>query len=469
MEKKNPLELERKYVWDELDEAGRKELMAVGEKYKQFLSNGKTERLCAKEIIEIAEARGYKEITSYSSLKTGDKIYCTNRNKGVALAVIGERSLTEGMNVVGSHIDSPRLDIKQNPLYEDSGMTLLKTHYYGGIKKYQWVSLPLAIYGVVVKKDGETVKIAIGDEDDDPVFFITDLLPHLAKDQMEKTMATGIEGEALNVVIGGLPIDDKEDKARFKNSMLALLNDKYGITEADFTSAEIEVVPAGKARDEGFDRIFVSAYGQDDKVCAFASLDAQMEVETCGKTAVSIFVDKEEIGSYGNTGMQSEFFCDFVSELIARENKSSFSDIMLRRCLQHSSVLSADVCAGFDPTYASVYEPMNTAYMGKGGAVIKYTGSRGKAGSNDANAEMIGALRKLFEENHVVFQTSELGKVDAGGGGTIAYMMADLDMDVIDLGVPVLSMHAPFELTSKADMYMTKLAYAAFLKHFNFR
>ena len=452
---------EKKFIWEELNEEEKKQVFEIGEDYKLFMDASKTERLSIKEIVRRAERQGFKPLEEIKEIIPGTKVYYVNKGKSAALAVIGKEKLESGMNIVGSHVDSPRIDLKQNPLYEEQGICLLKTHYYGGVRKYQWVALPLALYGKVVKADGEKIDIAIGDDDNDPVFYITDLLPHLAKDQNEKKLGDAIEGEGLNVIIGSLPAESKDDEKKFRLNVLKILNEKYGMIEEDFQTAEFEIVPAGRARDVGIDRGMISAYGQDDRVCAYTSLKAIFEVENNEKTAVALFADKEEVGSNGNTGMHSEFFNNMVAEMIMIEN-GSYSDIALKRSLANSSMLSSDVAAGVDPTYKEVSEIQNAAIMGQGVAMIKYTGSRGKSGANDANAEYIGKVRKVFNENNIIWQTAELGKVDQGGGGTIAYIMANLNMDVVDIGVPVLSMHAPFEVVSKTDVYMTYKAYKAF-------
>lgn len=456
----------RAYVWDKLSAAERQACMNMGEDYKAFLDNSKTERCCAAEIISRAEKAGFVEISQKAQLKCGDKVYYNNRGKAVMLAIIGRESIENGMNIVGSHIDSPRLDIKQNPVYEAGGTALLKTHYYGGIKKYQWTTLPLALYGVIVKANGEKVEIAVGDKCGDPVFYISDLLPHLAKDQMGKTLAEGIEGEGLNILIGSLPVDDTEASDRFKTALLTLLNERYGITEEDFVSAELEAVPAGAARDVGFDRGLIAAHGHDDRVCSYASLAAILNIENPVRTAVGLYVDKEEVGSIGATGMHSQFFNNLVGEMLALTNGGNCSDLAIRRALAHSTLLSADVAAAFDPNFPSVGDNANFANLGQGITMVKYTGSRGKSGANDAAAELVGKVRALFNANGVVYQTSELGKVDQGGGGTIAYIMANYDMDVIDAGVAMLSMHAPWEIVSKADVYMTSRAYGAFFVNY---
>jgi len=454
------LSYKKKFIWEKLNLKERENVFKLGDDYKAFIDASKTERLSIKEIIKRAEEQGFKPIDEFNELKAGSKVYFINKGKSAVLAVIGKEKIENGMNIVGSHIDSPRIDLKQNPLYEEHGVSLLKTHYYGGIRKYQWVALPLALYGTVVKADGETIDISIGDDDNDPVFYITDLLPHLAKDQNDKKLSEAIEGECLNVIIGSLPAKGKDDEKKFKLNVLKILNEKYGMVEEDFQTAEIEIVPAGRARDVGIDRGMISAYGHDDRVCAYTSLKAIFEVENNDKTAISLFADKEEVGSNGSTGMHSEFFNNFVGEMILLQGGGDF--LSLKRALANSSMLSSDVAAGVDPTYSQVSEIQNAAVMGQGVAMIKYTGSKGKSGANDANAEYIGKIRKIFNENDIVWQPAELGKVDQGGGGTIAYIMANLNMDVVDLGVPVLSMHAPFELVSKTDVYMTYKAYKAF-------
>lgn len=450
----------KKFIWEKLNTEERENVFKLGDDYKSFIDASKTERLSIKEIVKRAETQGFKPLDEFNELKPGAKVYFVNKGKSAVLAVIGKEKIENGMNIVGSHVDSPRIDLKQNPLYEEHGVSLLKTHYYGGIRKYQWVALPLALYGTVVKSNGETIDISIGDDDNDPVFYITDLLPHLAKEQNDKKLSEAIEGEGLNVIIGSLPAEGKDDEKKFKLNVLKILNEKYGMIEEDFQTAEIEIVPAGRARDVGIDRGMISAYGHDDRVCAYTSLKAIFEVENNDKTAISLFADKEEVGSIGSTGMHSEFFNNFVGEMILLQGDGDF--LSLKRALANSSMLSSDVAAGVDPTYSKVSEIQNAAVMGQGVAMIKYTGSKGKSGANDANAEYIGKIRKIFNENNIIWQPAELGKVDQGGGGTIAYIMANLNMDVVDLGVPVLSMHAPFELVSKTDVYMTYKAYKAF-------
>lgn len=441
--------------------------MEIAKEYKEFLDQGKTERECVTRAVEMAKERGYKNLTDFienkTPIKAGDKIYATYMKKAIALFQIGTVPMEKGMNILGAHIDSPRLDLKQNPLYEEGGFAYFDTHYYGGIKKYQWVTLPLAIHGVVAKKDGEVVEISIGEKEEDPVFCITDLLIHLAGEQMEKKAAKVIEGEHLDVLIGLNALEDlgKEEKETVKKNVLNILKEQYGIEEKDFLSAELEVVPAGKSRDLGLDRSMVIGYGQDDRVCAFTSLVGFLETEKVEKTACCLLVDKEEIGSVGATGMQSKFFENFIAEIL--ELMGGFSELTLRRTLANSNMLSSDVSAGFDPLYAGSFDKKNAAFLGKGLVFNKYTGSRGKSGSNDANGEYIAKLRKVLDEAEVKYQTAELGKVDAGGGGTIAYIMALYGMNVIDSGIAVLSMHSPWEVTSKKDLEEAVKGYQAFL------
>ena len=456
-----------KNVWETLDNSEMEKVFAINEEYKNFLDKGKTERESAREIIRMASEKGYISIDEIRNKRikptAGMKIYANNKNKAVALFVLGKEKLEKGMHIVGSHLDAPRIDLKQFPLYEDSELALLKTHYYGGIKKYQWVTLPLALHGVVIKEDGEKIDIVIGEDENDPVFFITDLLPHLAKDQMEKKMNEGIVGEGLNVLIGSIPYNDSEISEKVKLNVLKILNEKYGIKEEDFTTAEFEIVPAGKSKDVGIDRSMVGGYGQDDRVCAFTSLKAILDVEVPNKTAVALFVDKEEIGSVGNTSMESKFFENTVSELIdlAEEN---YSELLVKRALANSWVLSADTLGAFDPNYPEVLDKRNSPFIGNGITIVKYTGVKGKSGSNDANSEYLSKIRKIFNDNNVVWQMGELGKVDQGGGGTIAYILANYGMEVVDCGIPLLSVHAPFEIASKADVYMTYRGYNAFYK-----
>lgn len=477
--------MEHKNTWETYNAKQLKEVDTFAREYMDFLDNGKTERECIDQIVNTIEQAGYQEletlVKSGRELKTGDKVYSVWMNKSIAMFRIGKEKMTDGINILGAHIDSPRLDIKQNPLYEDGGFAYLDTHYYGGVKKYQWVTIPLAIHGVVVKKDGTTVEINVGENEEDPVFFVSDLLIHLAQEQMEKKANKVIEGEALDIIIGNKPlvIDKKEKTARHKDEkekeeksaekeavkkgILEILQKSYDIEEEDFISAELEVVPAGRAREAGFDRSMILAYGQDDRVCAFSSLKAMLEVEHSDRTSCCILVDKEEIGSVGATGMQSKFFENAVAEVMNLTGE--YSELNVRRCLARSCMLSSDVSSAFDPTYAASFDKKNVAYLGGGMVFNKFTGARGKSGSNDANAEYLGHIRAIFEKENVNFQTAELGKVDLGGGGTIAYILALYGMNVIDSGVAVLNMHAPWEATSKADVYETKRGYVAFLKH----
>lgn len=457
--------MERKNAWEKYDAAGIQAILDFNEDYKKFISDNKTERECVIDTIKRAKACGYRDldeiIKNGEKLKSGDKVYANNMGKTIALFVIGKQPLSEGMKILGAHVDSPRLDLKQNPLYEDTDIALLDTHYYGGIKKYQWVTLPLALHGVVALKTGELINVVIGEDPADPVVGISDLLVHLSGDQLDKKGGKVIEGEDLNITVGSMPLTS-EEKDKVKANVLKILKDKYGFEEEDFLSAEIEAVPAGPARDYGLDRSMIMGYGHDDRVCSYTSLMAMLEVENPDKTCVCLLVDKEEIGSVGATGMQSKFFENTVAEVM--ECLSQYSGINLRRALKNSKMLSSDVSAAYDPNYASVNEKKNTAYFGRGIVFNKYTGSRGKGGCNDSNAEYIGELRRIMDDNDVAFQTAELGKVDQGGGGTIAYILASYDMQVIDCGVPVHNMHAPWEVVSKVDVYETKRGYAAFLK-----
>lgn len=439
-------------------------VMNFGKDYIDFMSLSKTERETVDNSIKIAEKAGFKDLNTVSELKAGDKVYFNNRGKSLFLFVVGKEDLAKGLNILGAHVDSPRLDLKQHPLYEDSGLVLLDTHYYGGIKKYQWVAQPLALHGVVCKKDGSLVKVVIGESEDDPVVGVSDLLIHLAADQMKKTGSNVVEGEDLNVLFGSIPATTEEDeKELVKKNILNLLKEKYDIEEDDFISAEIEVVPAGKARDYGFDRSMVMAYGQDDNVCAYTSLRAIVEEENPERTSCCILSDKEEVGSQGNTGMHSSAFENTLAELM--DKCGQYSELNIRRCLRNSMMLSSDVSAAHDPNYPSVSSPnQNNAEFGKGIVFNKYTGSRGKGGSNDANPEFIAKIRKVLDDNGVNYQTSELGKVDQGGGGTIAYILANKDVEVIDAGVAVQNMHACYEVTSKVDIYEAYLAYKVFLK-----
>lgn len=456
--------MERKNVWLNYSEKEIKKVEKLNQKYMDFLNKGKTERECTKMAAEMAEEAGYRNleeiIKNGEKVKAGDRIYGVYMNKSIALFNIGKNSIEKGMNILGAHIDSPRLDVKQNPLYEDSEIAYLDTHYYGGIKKYQWVTIPLAIHGVVVKTDGTKTDIVIGEDENEPVVFISDLLVHLSQKQLEKKGSVVVEGEDLNIVVGNIPLAGEEKNAVKKN-ILKLINDKYGMEEEDFMSAELEVVPAGKARSAGLDGSMVMSYGHDDRVCAFTSLMAMLETKKVKDTACVLLVDKEEIGSVGATGMRSKFFENMVAEILDR--MGIYSELTLRRTFANSKMLSSDVSAAFDPVYSSAFEKNNSAFFSKGIVLNKYTGSRGKSSSNDANAEYLGYIRNIFEKNNVAYQTAELGKVDLGGGGTIAYIMALYGMNVIDSGVAVLNMHAPYEVVSKADVYEAKKAYEAFL------
>ena len=458
--------MERKNAWNTYGKREISELEELNSNYIDFLSDCKTERECVKETVRQAREKGYKSLEEViekgQPLKQGDKVYAVCMNKTVALFNIGKIPMEQGMNILGAHIDSPRMDIKQNPLYESNNMAYLDTHYYGGIKKYQWVTLPLAIHGVVVKKDGTKVEVNIGEKDTDPVFCVTDLLIHLAGQQMEKNAAKVIEGENLDILVGRIPLEDKEKDA-VKEGIIGILKNTYEMEEEDFMSAELEVVPAGRAREMGFDRSMIMAYGQDDKVCAYTSLAAMLEMDKLDKTACCLLVDKEEIGSVGATGMQSKFFENTVAELL--NLNGDYNELKLKRCLAHSRMLSSDVNAAFDPLYSDVFKNNSSSFLGSGVVFNKFTGSRGKSGSNDANAEYLAVLRNIMDNHNVHFQMSELGKVDAGGGGTIAYIMSLYGMEVIDCGVAVLNMHAPWEVTSKADIYETYKCYKAFLKN----
>lgn len=450
-----------KNLWELYSDEQLEELDSVASAYKEFLDAAKTERECVAEIIRQAEKAGYRELASAEGLKSGDKVYASWMGKSIALFNIGEEPLEAGMNILGAHVDSPRMDLKQNPLYEDSGFAYFDTHYYGGIKKYQWVTIPLAIHGVIVKKDGTKIEIAVGEKEEDPIFVVTDLLIHLSGKQMDKKASTVVEGENLDVLIGSRPLAGEEKDAAAAQ-ILKLLKDTYDIEKDDLMSAELEVVPAGRARDCGFDRSMVMAYGQDDRVCAYTSLAAMFEVGHVKRTSCCILVDKEEIGSVGATGMHSRFFENAVADLM--DKVGGFSELKLRRALANSTMISSDVGAAYDPMYADAYDKKSSSFFGKGLVIKKHTGSRGKSGSNDANAEYIAKLRKVFDDNQIAFQMTEMGKIDVGGGGTIAYILAQFGMEVIDGGVAVLCMHAPWEVASKADIYEAYRAYCAFLK-----
>lgn len=458
--------MERTNAWKKYqDEDKRKAVYDFAEGYRIFLSENKTERECAAFFVEEAKRAGFENldevIAAGKTLKAGDKVYAMNKKKMVAAFVIGKRPVSEGMRILGAHIDSPRLDLKQNPLYEDTDMALLDTHYYGGVKKYQWVTLPLALHGVIAKKDGSVINVCVGEKEDDPVFGVSDLLIHLSSEQLDKKASKVIEGEDLNVLVGSIPLESEDEKECVKANVLRILCGQYDIEEEDFLSAEIEVVPAGKARDYGFDRSMIMGYGHDDRVCAYPSLAAIAEVSDVEYTSVCLLVDKEEIGSVGATGMESRFFENTVAEVMALTGETSA--LLLRRALRNSKALSSDVSAAYDPNYPSVMEKKNAAYFGRGIVFNKYTGARGKSGSNDASAEYVAEMRKVMDDADVCFQTAELGKVDAGGGGTIAYILGNLDMQVIDSGVAVLNMHAPWEIISKVDLYEAYKGYVAFL------
>jgi len=450
-----------KLAWEKYNDEQINDIMTFNEGYKNYITKGKTERLCVSETVKLAMAHGYKELNEVDILKPGDKVYVTNMKKNIALFVIGKKPLEDGMRILGAHIDSPRMDLKQNPLYESEGFAMLDTHYYGGVKKYQWVTIPLSMVGVVVKKDGTVINVNIGEDENDPVVGISDLLVHLSADQLKKDGAKVIEGEDLDVTFGSIPLKDHE-KDTVKANVLKILKDKYDFDEEDFLSAEIEIVPSGKARDYGIDRSMVAGYGHDDRVCAYTSLMAILDMEMPDYTSCCILVDKEEIGSVGATGAQSLFFENTVSELLLKQGTDSF--VKTRKAMANSKMLSSDVSAGVDPLYLSVNDKKNAAYLGKGIVFNKYTGARGKSGSNDANPEYMAEIRKILDDENVYYQTAELGKVDQGGGGTIAYILGNYNMNVIDAGVAVLNMHAPMEIVSKVDVYEAYLAYRTFLQ-----
>lgn len=451
----------KKYGWQGIDDGQKSQIMSFSEDYMDFLNRAKTERESVNEIIQLAKNAGFVELSEKETLTQGDKVYSVNKGKSICLAVLGSEPLVNGFNAVGAHIDAPRLDLKQNPLYEDGGLALFKTHYYGGLKKYQWTTIPLALHGVVAKTDGTIVDINIGEDVEDPIFLITDLLPHLAGKQNAKKLSDGIIAENLNIVVGSMP-DDCAEEEHIKSKVIAILKEKYDIEEEDFRSAEIEAVPAAKARSLGFDKSMVAAYGQDDRVCAYTGLKAILDMNPTDKTAVGIFADKEEIGSMGNTGMHSKNFELFLMDLL--EKSGVVHPYAMQRMLSASRALSADVTAAYDPTYAEVMEKNNASILGKGLTIKKYTGARGKSGASDANAEFVGFVRGIFKRANVCYQSSEMGKVDEGGGGTIAYILADRGMEVLDCGVPIHSMHSPYESASKFDIYMAYLGYKAFLE-----
>ena len=468
MDKKQADELKRKLFnqkengWKYKSEEEKNNILDYAKGYINYMNCSKTEREIITSSKKIAEEHGFKDIANCDTLAEGDKVYYINREKSMYLAVIGKEPMENGLNIIGAHADSPRLDLKPNPLYEDSEFAYFKTHYYGGIKKYQWTTIPLAIHGVIVKTNGEKVTVCIGEDAEDPIFTITDLLPHLAQDQMKKKATEVIDGEDLNLLIGSIPFDaDVSEKVKL--NILNILNEKHGITEVDLLSSELELVPAMPARSMGFDNSMVAAYGQDDKICVYTSLTALMNIEHPQKTAICIIADKEEIGSMGNTGMESHVFDTFISELLNKMGVNRPN--LLEKVFCNSKMLSADVDAGLDPIYSSVSERNNSSYLGRGIGINKYTGARGKAGASDANAEFVAEVRRIFEENDIRYQIAELGKVDVGGGGTIAYILANKGMDVIDCGVPVLSMHSPYEVTSKLDLYEAYRGYEAFWKN----
>ena len=443
-----------------VDNKTKEKIFDFNNNYIDFLNKCKTERECASFIEEFLKEKGFININEKEKLNPGDKVFYINREKSVYAAVIGKRKLEKGLNLIGAHIDSPRLDLKPNPLYEASDLALFKTHYYGGIKKYQWTTIPLSIHGVIIKKDGEKISISIGENENDPIFTITDLLPHLGKTQEAKTLADAVAGEDLNILIGSIPYNDEKVEEKVKLNILNILNQKYGITERDFTSAELELVPAFKAKSLGFDASMVASYGQDDRACAYTALRAFVTLESTEKTAVLILSDKEEVGSMGNTGMETRNFEVFISQVLEKTDQNNYN--ALDSVLVNSKMLSADVTSASDPTYESVDEKLNAAYLGKGLAFCKYTGSKGKGGANDANAEYVGYIRKILEDNNLLYQITDMGKVDEGGGGTIAYILANKGIDVIDCGVPVLSMHSPYEVTSKFDIYNAYECYKVF-------
>lgn len=459
-ELKEKLFNKKKVGWENLDTRRKEEIFNFCKDYMDFLNKAKTEREFVKEAKKIADLNGFKDLSEYDTLNAGDRVYFINRNKSMYLAIIGQEKMETGLHIIGSHVDSPRLDLKPNPLYEDTGFAYFKTHYYGGIKKYQWTTIPLSIHGVIVKPNGEKIEVNIGENESDPIFTITDLLPHLAMEQMEKKLKNGIDGEDLNLLIGSIPFDGEKISEKVKLNILNILNQKYGIVEADLLSSELELVPAFKARSLGFDSSMVAAYGQDDKICAYASFAAMMNLENVKNTAVCILADKEEIGSMGNTGMESHMFDYFISELLNKTGENRVN--LLDKVFCYSKMLSSDVDAGFDPIYASVSDKTNAGLLGKGISLNKYTGARGKSGASDANAEYVAWIRNLLEKYDIKYQLAELGKVDIGGGGTIAYILANKGVDVIDCGVPLLSMHSPYEVTSKFDIYEAFRTYKAF-------
>ena len=451
-----------KNVWEKYQDDDIKKVMDFNEGYKDFISSCKTERECVKYATKLAEKKGFKNLNSFKTLKAGDKVYAINKGKNIACFVIGKENIENGLNILGAHIDSPRIDLKQNPLYESDGFVLADSHYYGGIKKYQWVARPMAMHGVVCKKDGTTIDVVIGEDDNDPIVYITDLLIHLSQEQLTKTGAKVIEGEDLDITMGSIP-DKNAEKDKVKANLLNILKEKYNIEEEDFVSSEFEIVPQGKARDLGLDKSMVMGYGHDDRVCAYTSLLAILDTDNLERTSCAILVDKEEIGSVGATGAQSKWFENTIAEIINK--MTDYNDLKLRHTITNSFMLSSDVSAGYDPLYKGAFERKNAAFLGNGITFNKYTGARGKSGCNDAMPEYIAKIRKIMDDNNINYQTAELGRVDLGGGGTIAYILGNYDMNVIDAGIPVLSMHAPSEVVSKADVYEAYVAYKAFIKN----
>jgi len=446
--------------WERADEREREAIFNLSKKYMNFLNVAKTEREFIKQARKMADENGYRDIIEFETLKPGDKVYFVNRDKSMYLAIIGEKPIEDGLHIIGSHVDSPRLDLKPNPLYEDTGLAYFKTHYYGGIKKYQWTAIPLVIKGVIAKSDGQIINVNIGDDNNDPIFTITDLLPHLASKQEKKTLGSGIAGEDLNVLVGSIPYNDEKVSEKVKLNILNILNNKYCITEKDFISAELELVPAFEARSLGFDESMIAAYGQDDRSCAYTTLRALVDLDNPCRTCIALLADKEEIGSVGNTGMYSANFDVFIAKILDMAGQNGFN--VLEKTLCNSKMLSSDVTSAADPTYADVDDTLNAAYLGKGISLCKYTGHGGKGGANDASAEFVAKVRNILDKNNLVYQMSDMGKVDEGGGGTIAYILANKGVDVIDCGVPVLSMHAPYEVTSKFDIYNAYEVYKAF-------
>lgn len=451
----------RQNVWDLLGDNEKSNVMSFCEDYKSFLNMSKTEREAVEVSLGYLRNAGFSQLEENSRLLPGSRVFSVNRGKTVIACIVGKNPPERGLNIIASHIDSPRIDLKPQPLYEEEGLALLKTHYYGGIKKYQWLSIPLALHGVVIKDDGQSIKLVIGEQPGDPVFTVSDLLPHLAKDQMDKKMADAVPGESLNILVGGIPLGDSDLKDRFKLAVIDSLNRHYSISEEDLISAELELVPAWPARDIGLDRSFIGGYGQDDRVCAYASLMAALEISQPERTSLLILADKEEIGSTGNTGMGSAFFANTLAEIL-NSLGANYNDLMLRRALSNSMALSADVNVGYDPNYSDVAEKLNTARLGYGLVLTKYTGTKGKYSTNDAHAEVLAQVRRLFNRSGVIWQTGELGKVDQGGGGTVAHFLAAYGMDIIDCGVALQGMHSPFEVASKADIYMAYRGYKAF-------